>query len=48
MNKEERKLVAILKDYKKALKTLDQSKLASFNLEGAIMQIDDEIFDIEG
>jgi hypothetical protein len=45
MNKEEKKLVAILKAYQKALKTLDGSKLPNFHLEGAIMEIDDIIFD---
>ena len=49
MTKEEKKLVKILKDYKKALLTLDQSEIKeNFIIEFAIMQIEDEIFDIEG
>jgi len=49
MTKEEKKLVKILKDYKKALLTLDQSKINKyrFNIKGTIMQIEDEIFDIK-
>ena len=49
MTKEEKKLVQIMKDYKKALLTLDQSKINKFrfNIEGAIMQVEDEIFDLE-
>jgi hypothetical protein len=50
MTKEEKKLIQILEDYKKALLTLDQSKINeyNFNIKMAIMQINDEIFDIEG
>ena len=48
MTKEEKKLVQILEDYKKALLTLNQSMISNFNIRGAIMQINDEIFDIEG
>jgi hypothetical protein len=50
MTKEEKKLIQILEDYKKALLTLDQSKIHeyNFNIKMAIMQINDEIFDIEG
>jgi hypothetical protein len=48
MTKEEKKLVKILKDYKKALLTLDQSEIKeNFIIKFAIMQINDEIFDIE-
>ena len=47
MTKEEKKLVQILEDYKKALLTLNQSMISNFNIRGAIMQINDEIFDIE-
>jgi len=48
MTKEEKKLIQILEDYKKALLTLNQSMISNFNIRGAIMQINDEIFDIEG
>ena len=47
MTKEEKKLIQILEDYKKALLTLNQSMISNFNIRGAIMQINDEIFDIE-
>jgi hypothetical protein len=44
MTKEEKKLVKILKDYKKALLTLDQSEIKeNFIIKFAIMQINDEI-----
>ena len=45
MNLEEKKLVKILETYRESLKTLDESKLERFNLEGAIMEIQDIIVD---
>ena len=45
MNLEEKKLVQILEDYRKGLESLDESKLERFNLEGAIMEIQEIIVD---
>jgi len=47
MNLEVEKLITILKDYKNSLKSLDGSKLESFNLEGALEEIENIIFDLE-